>query len=75
GPPRPRVRRPVSDTYDDSAKIERNGKDTRKAFVLFARKTRDSRGFLLIFNGSDSEKRHRLPILELTGLLVTGRTN
>ncbi|NTZ89014.1 hypothetical protein FCJ61_40100 [Burkholderia metallica] len=42
---------------------------------MVARKTRDSRGFPLIFNGSDSEKRRRLPILEWTGLHATGRTH
>ncbi|OXJ30120.1 hypothetical protein CFB46_03575 [Burkholderia sp. HI2761] len=68
------MRRPVSDTYDDSAAIERNGKDSCKAFVLLVRKPRASRGFPLIFNGSDSEKRRRLPILEWTGLHATGRT-
>ncbi len=43
-----------------------------KAFVLLAGKVRDSPGFPLIFNGSDSEKRCRLPILELTALLAIG---
>ncbi|MCA8067534.1 hypothetical protein [Burkholderia sp. AU38729] len=59
-------------TYDESAKIERREKDARKAFVEFAGKMRDSRGFPLIFNGSDSEKRCRLPILELTAPLAIG---
>ncbi|OXJ12917.1 hypothetical protein CFB45_17255 [Burkholderia sp. HI2500] len=71
-PPRPRGRRHASDTYDESAKIERREKDTRKAFVQLAGKVRDSRGFPLIFNGSDSEKRCRLPILELTAPLAIG---
>ncbi|OXJ32920.1 hypothetical protein CFB82_17180 [Burkholderia sp. HI2714] len=53
----PAVRRHASDTYDESAKIERREKDTRKAFVELAGKMRDSPGFPLIFNGSDSEKR------------------
>ncbi|WP_241303133.1 hypothetical protein, partial [Burkholderia stabilis] len=65
-------RRPASDTYDDSAKNERNEKDTCKAFVSLAGKTRDSPGFPLIFNGSDSEKRRRLPILEVTTPLAIG---
>ncbi|TES73426.1 hypothetical protein E2P84_21445 [Burkholderia cepacia] len=33
---------------------------------------RDTPGIPLIFNGSDSEKRCRLPILELTGPLAIG---
>ncbi|RQS22848.1 hypothetical protein DIE03_29185 [Burkholderia sp. Bp8992] len=54
--------------------MERNEKDPCKTFVRLAGKTRDSRGFPPIFNGSDSEKRRRLPILELTAPLATGRT-
>ncbi|CAM2190032.1 hypothetical protein BC2230_70120 [Burkholderia cepacia] len=34
---------------------------------------RDTPGIPLIFNGSDSEKRCRLPILELTGRSQSGR--
>lgn len=59
-------------TYEESATIERREKDTRKAFVELAGNMRDSRGFPLIFNGSDSEKRCRLPILELTAPLAIG---
>lgn len=59
-------------TYEESATIERREKDTRKAFVELAGNMRDSRGFPLIFNGSDSEKRCRLPILELTAPLTIG---
>ncbi|NTY40579.1 hypothetical protein FCJ57_30465 [Burkholderia diffusa] len=66
------MRRPASDTYDNSAKTERDRKDACKAFVELAGKTRDSSGFPLIFNGSDSEKRDRLPILELTAPLAIG---
>ncbi|TDA45190.1 hypothetical protein EVG18_22575 [Burkholderia pyrrocinia] len=66
------MRRPASDTYDNSAQIERNGKDACKAFVELAGKMRDSRGFPLIFNGSDSENIAGLPILELTVPLAIG---
>ncbi|CAI8691789.1 DUF3846 domain-containing protein [Burkholderia sp. IT-111MI5] len=66
------VWRPASDTHVNSAKIERNGKDVCKAFVELAGKMRDSPGFPLIFSGSDSEKRRRLPILELTASLAIG---
>jgi len=66
------VRRPASDTYDNSAEIERNEKDACKAFVELAGKMRDSLGFPLIFNGSDSENIAGLPILELTAPLAIG---
>jgi hypothetical protein len=66
------VRRPVLSKYGVSAQNERIRKDLRKAFVLFARKTRISAGFPQTFNGSDSEKRREVAYTRIAGPLANG---